>query len=246
MSAVVCALRNEPQPGYDAPEPEEVGVRTALMGSYSWGAFFYEWRSPAVRQLKDRLGAIVWYATTVHPTRRKRISMDVDQLVERWHKLVVGLAIAHDKDEADRYEAMVDDCLQPLLTAPVKQLREFAPRLSAALKADRSVPYLVWRAYEYWMEQMAKAPDEDVKELRKDLAQEIATMVDAEVKAQLPDALVRALQWRSPERLAEVRDAVVREKQAGRGVRLKGRESCLFLEVQGNGTEEQPEVCVQI
>ena len=57
-------------------------------------------------------------------------------------------------------------------------------------------------------------------------------------------SLVHALQWRSPEKLAKVKDAVVKAQAAGEKPRLRGRESCLFLEV--GGTEDEPEVCVQI
>ena len=69
-------------------------------------------------------------------------------------------------------------------------------------------------------------------------------MVEQDAKDQLPDAMIRALQWRSPEKLEQVKEVVAKEKAAGRKTRLKGRESCLFLEA--GGTEEQPEVCVQV
>ncbi len=171
--------------------------------------------------------------------------MDVDKLVEAWHKTVVGLAVAHDKDEADRYEAAIEQCLMPILSAPIKQIREFYPKLLKSLKEDPSVPFLVWRSYEIWVDQvLSKAPDEGVKQLKTDLAKEITALVEQDVKDQIPDALIRALQWRSAETLAEVKDAVVEAKAKGQKPRLKGRESCLFLEV--GGTEEEPKACVQI
>jgi len=168
----------------------------------------------------------------------------MDELVKRWHKAIVGLAVAHDKDAVDRHEASVEECLTPLLTMPVKQLREFGPKLMAGLKADPAVPYLVWRSYEIWLEQMKDAPDEDVKTLKTELAGDIVKMVESDAKEQLPDAMIRALMWRSPSTLQEVKDVVEEEKKAGRKVRLKGRESCLFLEA--GGTELEPQVCVQI
>jgi hypothetical protein len=171
--------------------------------------------------------------------------MNVDELVARWAKVITGLAVAHDKDEADRYEAAIEECLTPILTAPIKQVREFYPKLLQVLKADQTVPFLVWRAYEIWVEQvLSKAPDEGIKRLKVDLAKEITEMVEQDVKDQLPDALIRALQWRSPETLAEVKDAVSETKAHGGKVRLRGRESCLFLEV--GGTEKEPKACVQI
>ena len=170
--------------------------------------------------------------------------MDVDELVKRWHETIVGLAMAHDKDGVDRYESAVEECLSPILTAPVKQLREFGPKLLKSLKADTSVPYLIWRAYEVWIDQMDKATDEDIVTLKKDLAADIVKMVEEDAKAQLPDAMVRALMWRSPDTLEKVKEVVTEEKAAGRSVRIKGRESCLFLEA--GGTEAHPKVCVQI
>ena len=56
--------------------------------------------------------------------------------------------------------------------------------------------------------------------------------------------MVRALQWRSPETLASMKTTVQAEHAAGKSVRLRGRESCLFLEA--GGTEEEPAVCVQL
>jgi len=263
VSAVVCVLRNEPQPGYDAPIPEErdlppFGVRSLLLFSYDLGRHFFAhgYEPPENRHTlspvrwANEVGCWMWCyfdpkECPLNVPRTKRMPVDVEPLVENWKRLVVGLATAHDKDEADRYEAAIDDCLTPLLKAPVKQVREFAVRLRDSLKADPAVPYLVWRAYETWIDKVVlPAADEDVMELKAELAQEIVGMVEDEAKRDLPAAMVRALQWRSPERLAEVKDAVMREKQAGRGARLKGRESCLFLEI--GGTEAQPEVCIQV
>ena len=91
---------------------------------------------------------------------------------------------------------------------------------------------------------MDKATDEDIVTLKKDLAADIVKMVEEDAKAQLPDAMVRALMWRSPDTLEKVKEVVTEEKAAGRSVRIKGRESCLFLEA--GGTEAHPKVCVQI
>jgi len=240
-------------PGYDCPEPEEkaVGARTLVLQSYSLPAFFYgyinrvETMDCSAAYQMSRLGVILWYGDKCNfMSRKRRTPMDVPEMVERWKTVVVGLALAHDKDEADRFEASVETCLQPILAAPIKQVREFAAALHAALKADKRVPFLVWRPYEIWVAQMKNAPDEDVKELKAHLAREIVNLVEEDVKSQLPEAMVRALMWRSPETLEEVRDVVVKEKAAGRGVRLKGRESCLFLEA--GGTVEDPQVCVQV
>lgn len=234
-----------------ADEFGKIGVRTLLLGSYDIPKIFYAAEGlarilpgSAPQRIRD-LGCMIAYSDQhSHTGRKRRPPMDIDELVKKWHATIVGLAVAHDKDGVDRYEAAVEECLSPILVAPVKQLREFGPKLLESLKADPAVPYLVWRAYEVWIEQMKDAPDEDIKVLKQDLAADIVKMVEEDAKAQLPDAMIRALMWRSPSTLQEVKEVVTEEKKAGRGVRIKGRESCLFLEA--GGTEERPQVCVQI
>lgn len=223
-----------------------VGIRTALMCAYDIPrAFFKAVPHWPVKKLND-LGCLVYYAIELgHNGRRKRTAMDVDKVVERWREVVVGLVTAHDKDEADRQEAAIDDCLTPILSAPIKQVREFYPKLLAALKGDKDVPFLVWRSFEIWVDMIiSKASDEEIKELKTALAKEIVELVEPDVRDQIPQAMVRALQWRSAETLEEVKQVVEREHAAGQKVRLKGRESCLFIEA--GGTEHDPEVCVQI
>ena len=55
---------------------------------------------------------------------------------------LTGLATAHDKDAADRYEAAIEECLTPILAAPIKQVREFYPKLLKALKENPLVRIL--------------------------------------------------------------------------------------------------------
>ena len=222
------------------------GIRSELISSYEIPRMFYKnVRHSAAREL-GQLGCLVWYGMKCGIMgRTKRTKMDVDALVSRWSTVITMLATAHDKDTADRYEAAIEECLAPILTAPIAQVREFYPKLLQSLKENPSVPFLVWRSFEIWVDQiLSKAPDEAVKQLKTELAKEISDLVEQEVKDQIPEALIRALQWRSPDTLQEVKDAVVEEKAAGRKPRLRGRESCLFLEV--GGTEDEPRVCVQI
>ncbi len=225
------------------------GVRSLALGSYSIGAYFYGWTQCPWRQWPspvheiNELGCLCWYAIK-EPSRKRKVRMKIADMVQKWKAAVVGLAVAHDKDEADRLEASMEELLTPLLSAPCDQIRQFAALLLMELKNDKAVPYLVWKAFEVWQMEMDKAPDEQIKELKTDLAHEIVALVEQDAKDQLPEAMVRALRWRSPEKLAEVKAVVETEKAAGRKTRLRGRESCLFLEA--GGTEEAPAVCVQI
>jgi hypothetical protein len=228
-----------------AREEHDVGVRTILICSYEIPrAFFQSLPSSPVTKL-DHLGCLIYYGLELgRMSRRRRTPVNVDELVERWRKVVVGLCTAHDKDEADRNEAAIDECLTPILSAPIKQVREFYPKLLKALKDDPTVPFLVWRSYEVWTEMMSKARDEDIKQLKTDLAKEIVKMAEPDIRDQLPQAMVSALQWRSAEKLEEMKTVVEQEQAAGKKVRLKGRESCLFIEA--GGTEEHPAVQVQL
>lgn len=238
-----------------------IGVRTAMLSAYGIPAVWYEFGVPRETpdwlpieaRIKDysakyhlnELGCLIWNADRVdRMSRKKRTTMDVPKMIEMWREVVVGLALAHDKDEADRFEAQVNQLLTPILAAPIKQVREFAYQLADVLESDRQVPLLVHKAFRMWVDQMKGMPDEGIKVLKTDLAQEIVNMVEDDAKRDLPAAMVRALQWRSPEQLGKVKEVVQREKEAGRPVHLRGRESCLFLEA--GGTEETPEVCVQV
>jgi len=222
------------------------GVRTMMLSSYDIPKAFYAGMTKwSAAKRVGTLGCMLYYAVEIgHNGRKRRVKVNVDELTQRWKKMVVGLATAHTKDEADKMEANVEECLQPVLTMPIAQVRELAGKLADALELDPSVPYLVHRAYRVWIDQMKRAPDEEVKALKKQLAREIVDLVSEDAKAQLPDAMVRALMWRAPETLEEVKAVVQTEKAAGRSVRLKGRESCLFLEA--GGTEDDPKVCVQV
>lgn len=234
-------------PGYDAPEKSpQRGIRTEVINSYEIPRSFYRDFKHSAAKHMDQLGVLLWYAMQCRRMgRTKRTQMNVDKLVEEWAEVVTGMAVAHDKDESDRYEAAIEKCLVPILAAPIKQVREFYPKLLIALKSNPKVPFLVWRSYEIWIDQvLSKAPDEDIKVLKTELAKEIADMVEQDVKDQIPEALIRALQWRNAETLEEVKQAVVQEKAKGNKIRLRGRESCLFMEV--GGTEKEPAVCVQI
>ena len=232
--------------GFDPPSLDEP-ARDLVIASYEVPRSMYTSmpKRCGVKRLGD-LGALVYYGDQCGRMRLKGVKkVDVDALVERWRVTVAGLCLAHDKDEADRHEAALDECLTPLLSAPIKQVREFADKLAKALKDDPKVPFLAWRAYEVWVEMMVKnAKDTELKQLKTELAKEIVHIVEADIVPQIPEALARSLQWRSPEKLEEIRELAESEKVAGRKPRLKGRESCLFLEL--GGTDDEPKVVVQI
>lgn len=208
---------------------KKMGVRTAMMCALdicrsSLELMGQKW-TPLAR-IKT-LGFICRYAMQHGMSRRKRTTMKVDELVEAWITAIVGMCHAHDKDTFDAHDAKADELLGPLLAAPVKQVREFYHALAAKMKADTRVPMLVWMGFEAWGETMIKdAPDEKVKRLKNKLAQEIADLVEEPIRDQIPEAIKRALRWRDPETLEKVKEVL----ESGVKPKLRGRESCLFLE----------------
>lgn len=154
--------------------------------------------------------------------------MDVDKEVQNWLEIIVALGTAHTQAEADAADYRLDDILQPILAAPVSQLRDFYQKLIDAMKADPKVPYVIWRAFEMWRaEFLEKAPDQEALQLREDLASYIANAVEKDVQPDIMEALANALKWRPKEEL----EAVKRSLDEGERPRVRGRQSCLFLEV---------------
>ena len=156
--------------------------------------------------------------------------MDVPQMVSRWVATVVVLSTANDKAALDHAEYGLDELMAPLLTAPVAQLRQFYTELLTALHADPRVPIFIWAMFDAWGEiTVTQAPDQGIRTLKTQLAQEIAELVEKDVQPDIMSAIAGALQWRDPATLEKVRDAV----KSGDKPRLRGKESCLFLTVAG-------------
>lgn len=164
--------------------------------------------------------------------RRKVPLVNIDEIVKKWVDTVYGITFSHSKDELDKWEFTINEMLTPILTAPIKEVREFYVRLVAGLKADERIPWVVWRMFEgFGSEILSKAKDEEVIELKAKLAMEIAKLAEEEIKPQIAEAMANALMWRDPPALRRIKKALVK----GEKPKLKGRESCLFMEV-GNET----------
>lgn len=213
--------------GYaDEPQRERMGVRSAVMSSLEVYAMLANAIQSPTRRIAS-LGMILRYGMQNGMGRRKRVPVNVEELVGKWIEAVVGMSTAHDKDTYDAHDAKADELLGPLLAAPVKQVREFYFKLLETMKADKRVPMLVWIGYEAWGAVMVKdAPDEAVKRLKHKLAAEIAEIVEMDVQDQIPKAIERALCWRDLETLQAVKETL----QSGSKPKLIGRQSCLFLE----------------
>jgi hypothetical protein len=164
-----------------------------------------------------------------HPARRKRIPMDVNAMVKKWVPLIRKLAVAHDVDEKDQASSELDDYLLPVVGAPVAQIREFYRKLVAELKEDKTVPWAVWKLFEFWGENVL---DKITKEQELQLKTEIAKRIAENSIAQIPRedwiaSMIGALQWRSAERLQEIEENM----EKGHKPRVRGKQSCLFLQV---------------
>lgn len=191
-----------------------------------------------VQRLKD-LGTLIRYGFSIGRMSTRVTKMNVDEMVTKWVDAVVGMSTAHDKDTFDKHDAKADELMGPILTAPIKQVREFYTKLQKEMKLNPKVPMLVWMGFEAWGETVVKDAEDDKTFLRlKDkLAAEIAEIVEMDIQDQIPEALKRALRWRDPETLEKVKETLTKEKEKGNKPRLVGRQSCLFLET-GQGDEK--------
>lgn len=166
------------------------------------------------------------------PSRRKRVPVDIKEMVEKWLPIIRGLGTAHEKATVDQCEFDSEEHLLPLTSAPVSQLRTFYAQLCDRLESDPTIPFFVWRAFRTWGDVvLEKLPDGGVKKLRGDLAKKVADLVEQQIQPDLNAALVGALQWRDADTLEKMATAV----EKGAKPRMRGRESCLFLEVEEGG-----------
>jgi hypothetical protein len=155
--------------------------------------------------------------------------LDVPDLVAQWVESIVALATAHDHEARSRADHTTDDLLRPLMSAPIADLRAFAVALTTQLRADQRVPFLIWSGFERVIAPLVKlSPEGEILELREQLANEVAELVEKDLdRAQLVQAIAGALAWRDPKALTAIKSGI----EAGAKPKLRGRESCLFLEV---------------
>jgi hypothetical protein len=195
------------------------------------------WWGTSCQRIRDLVYLLAYADSYSHTGRKRRVVVDIDQLVPRYVEVIVELATAHEHTRRTAADHAAEDLLGPLLTAPVAQIRTFAQRLSTALREDPRVPWMIWSMFERVLEPLIlKGADGEVLQLKTALAAEIAELVEAGLdREELIVAMAGALQWRAPERL----EAVKKGLQAGRKPRLTGRESCLFLTITDEaGVEE--------
>ena len=168
---------------------------------------------------------------TCHPTRRRRKPVDdLKKFAKQWKEVMVKLAMSHTKEGIDQADYKMDDLFNGLIAMPVKQVREFYDLLLAELKSDENVPYFIWKTIEAWKEKAVGVSQEtEAKMLQAELAGELANILEPDLKPQLKQALADSLKWKSPEVLEKIRGVV----STGSRPSLRGRESCLFLEVGG-------------
>ncbi len=221
-------------------------IRDAVLSAPEWALWANEsaeWTKKAL----DQLGLYCHYIN-IRPSRgQRRKPMNAKDMAEKWERLIMGLATAHDRIERDKWEHDIDEYLTPILSAPVKDVRKFFALLVGRLKENKSVPFFVWRSLELWQEKVVKnSADEAVKELKVGLAREIADLVEEDVKRDIGEAVVGALMWRDPKTLRDIKKTLIESKKEVDGepakvstkTRAVGRQSCLFLVVEHKGKEQ--------
>ena len=214
-------------------KPEKRGARTRVMNSLNLNAMGMLPRNPLKRA--SDLGTILRLQIGGYFGRnRKAKPVEIPKLVDQWIEAIVGMCLAHDKDGYDAHDAKADELLTPIMSAPIAQVREFYFAMVAKMKADARVPFLVQVAFEAWGEAVVKnSPDEGVKRLKRKLAADIADLAEMQLRDQWPEAIKRALMWRDPEVLEEVKERL----EAGEKPKIRGRQSCLFMEL-GRGKKK--------
>lgn len=162
--------------------------------------------------------------------KKRKPIMDVDALVLRWRDMLIALAISHEPEDRTRADYQTDELMGPVLTAPIVQVRELATKLATALREDPRTPFMVWSTFEKVVAPMiVRGPDGPALELRRKLAMEVAELAQKSLDpADWLVAMAGALQWRNAEALTEVKTAI----EAGAKPKIRGRESCLFLEAE--------------
>lgn len=172
-----------------------------------------------------------------NPRGKGKIAVNIPKMIESWKEWIVTFSTAHSKADVDEAEFEIDEILAPLLTAPVRQLRQFYKGLTQALKDDKRVPLFVWSMFSAYGEAIIEgaADDEAIIRLKKKLASEIAEMVEKDVRPDLQKALVGALMWRPSEDL----QAIKADLEAGAKPHIKGRQSCLFLTTKRRGRNQK-------
>jgi hypothetical protein len=188
------------------------------------------WYPMMLQKSLDKILSFLAYACE-HPARRKRKIMDVQKMVDTWLPLIRQLATAHDVDDKDAASSQLDEYLMPVISSPVTQIREFYRELVVRMKEDKTIPWAVWRMFEFWGENVL---DKITQETELKLKTELATKIAERSMAVIPRedwirSMVGALQWRDPGKLKEIDEKL----DAGHTPRVKGKESCLFLEVDG-------------
>lgn len=212
---------------------DSLNLRDEAMGLWGMCRFATQMRSKVI----EKCEVMLYYACEV-TSGRKKVPVNVPEMIAEWKQTVVVLCTAHGKDEIDKAEFRMDELLKPLLKAPVAEIREFYAGLLLALKDDPQVPFFIWRLFSAWGEVVLEKANKDAppRALKKKLAGEVAELaLTSQTRTDLVDALVGALQWRSPEALVEMRDAL---QDGGAKPRIKGRESCLFLVAEKRGVEK--------
>jgi hypothetical protein len=212
---------------------EERAARQIAVESLELTAVAAFWSISQLGQFVNTLGMLAVYAhhcrrMTGRPKRMEPTALEA--FVASWKEAIITLAVAHSPEERTRADERSEDLLRPLFTLPIAQVREWARSLAKALREDARTPFLVWSSFERVVEPMIRVgPDKRPLELRHELAADVAAMAAEQVqRADWIKAIAGALQWRDAGTLTAVKTAL----ESGAKPKLRGRESCLFLELE--------------
>jgi hypothetical protein len=186
------------------------------------------WRAVSLHKKVEDL-AVTLTLETRHPSRKRRKPMEnLNEFARQWKDVLLKLSLSHTKEGIDQADYRMEDLFAGLLAMPVKQVRQFYDLLLSELKSDESVPYFIWKTVEHWKEKaVGVSQDVEANMLQSELATDLAAILEPVLSPQLKEALAGSLKWKPGEVLEKIKAAV----EAGEKPKLRGRESCLFLEI---------------
>jgi hypothetical protein len=177
-----------------------------------------------------RLYASIKYRKKIWGRTRRITVEDIEQFAELWKNTLLRLNLSHTREAIDEADYKIDELFQQFFLMPLKQVREFHTALLQILKDDEKVPFYLWKTVESWgLQPMSEAQEVEGWLLQTQMAKSLAEVLEPKLSPQLKEALINSLKWRGAETLETIKQAISK----GHEPKLKGKESCLFLEIDG-------------
>lgn len=167
--------------------------------------------------------------------KRHMTEEELRQLARDYLVFALRFAQVKTKEEYDALDYRGQDFLEKMMKMTKKNRERHMSILEEMAEQDPDCPYYLKEQIKQRRMLYRLFPKEPLGvtiglDERKQLAQEVAAMIEPQLKESVVKAVADALAWREKPVLEKLKAKVTKE-----AVTLKGRESCIFLEV---GQEE--------